>query len=425
MKIARGGLIVFLLLMPAFAWADDAVYRYPIDDSYAATILGTPQNLRPDTRGEVPVKTMVLETDLKKPDIFFYDHGLRYTVAFQDGKAPLIFLIAGTGGSSRSAKMLALVNNLYRAGFHVVALPSPTFSNFIINASTTHVPGNLSEDADDLYLVMEQIWSQVKERIEVSDFLLAGYSLGGTEAAFVARLDEEQKVFGFRRVLMLNPAVSLYNSVSRIDGLLDHIPGGPKRIGAFYNRVMAKSTEYYRKGDFVAIDDDFLFAAYQAQILNRDEAGGMIAVSFRISSAGMIFASDVMTHGGYIVPKNRELRNSDSLEDYFWTSLHLSFLDYFNEYFFPYFQSRHPGLSKEELLDALSLKNIESYLASSAKIGVITNEDDFILAPGELDYLHRVFGPRLKVYPRGGHLGNLEYRDNMAFLIDWLRSSTW
>ncbi|MHB8810039.1 MAG: alpha/beta hydrolase, partial [Desulfobulbaceae bacterium] len=307
---------------------------------------------------------MILETVLQKPEIFFYDHGLRYTVAFQDGKAPLIFLIAGSGGSSRSSKMLALMDNLYRAGFHVVALPSPTFANFIINASTTHIPGNLPEDADDLYRVMEQIWSQAKGHIEVSDFLLAGYSLGGTDAAFVAKLDEERKVFDFRRVLMLNPAVSLYNSSSRIEGLLDRIPGGPRRMGAFYNRVMAKSTDFYRKGDFVAIDDDFLFAAYQTQILNRDEAGGMIAVSFRIASAGMIFASDVMTHGGYVVPKNRELKNSDSLEDYFWTCLHLSFLDYFNEYFVPYFQNRHPGLTKEELLEALSLRSIESYLAS-------------------------------------------------------------
>ena len=424
MNIA-GVLIGFLLLLPGFAWAGGAGYGYTIDDSYAATILGTPQNLRPELPGEVPVKTVVLETDQTKPEIFFYDRGLRYTVAFQNRKAPLVFLIAGTGGSSRSAKIVALITNLYHAGFHVIALPSPTFPNFIIDASTTHVPGNLSDDAVDLYRVMEQIWSQTKGGIEVSDFLLAGYSLGGTEAAFVARLDDERKVFDFRRVLMLNPAVSLYNSVSRIEGLLDRIPGGPRRIGAFYNRVMAKSTDFYRKGDFVAIDDDFLFAAYQAQILNRDEAGGMIAVSFRISSAGMIFASDAMTHGGYVVPKNRDLRNSDSLEDYFWTSLHLSFLDYFNEYFVPYFQSRHPGLTREELLETLSIKSIESYLASSAKIGVITNEDDFILAPGELDYLRRVFGPRLKVYPCGGHLGNLEYRDNMAFLIDWLRSSTW
>lgn len=424
MKIA-GVLICFFLLISSFAWADGAGYGYAIEDSYAATILGTPQNLRAETRGEVPIKTMVLETNQEKPEVFFYDRGLRYTVAFQSRKAPLVFLIAGTGGSSKSAKIVALITNLYHAGFHVIALPSPTFSNFIINASTTRVPGNLAEDADDLYRVMEQIWNQSKGRIEVSDFFLAGYSLGGTEAAFIARLDEERKVFDFRKVLMINPAVSLYNSASRIEGLLDRIPGGSRRIGAFYNHVMAKSTDFYRKGDFVAIDDDFLFAAYQAQILNRDEAGGMIAVSFRISSAGMIFASDVMTHGGYVVPKNRDLRTSDSMEDYFWTSLHLSFLDYFDEYFVPYFQGRQPGLTRKQLLETLSLGSIESYLASSAKTEVITNEDDFILAPGELDYLRRVFGPRLKVYPRGGHLGNLEYRDNIAFLIDRLRSSTW
>lgn len=425
MKIARGVLIAILLLMPAFAWADEAVYRYPIADSYAATILGTPKHLRQDLPGDIPIKTMVLETDQQKPEIFFYDRGLRYTVAFQDHKAPLVFLIAGTGGSSRSAKITALMTNLYHAGFHVIALPSPTFPNFIIDASTTHVPGHLSDDAADLYRIMEQIWTQTKGRIEVTGFSLAGYSLGGTEAAFVAKLDEERKVFDFRRVLMLNPAVSLYNSVSRIEGLLDRIPGGPRRIGAFYNGVMAKVTDFYRKGDFVAVDDDFLFAGYQADLLTHEEAGGVIAVSFRISSAGMIFASDVMTHGGYVVPKDRELKNSDSLDDYFWTNLHLSFLDYFNEYFVPYFKSRQPKLTREELVEALSIKSIESYLASSAKIGVITNEDDFILAPGELDYLRRVFGPRLKVYPSGGHLGNLEYRDNMAFLIDRLRSSTW
>jgi hypothetical protein len=425
MRIAGAILICFFLLTPAFAWAVCADYGYPLDDSYAATILGTPQNLRPELGAQVPVKTLVLETDIKKPEIFFYDRGLRYTVAFQDGKAPLIFLIAGTGSGSKSPKVLALMENLYHAGFHVIALPSPTFPNFIIDASASHVPGNLPDDAEDLYRVMEQIWDVSRGRIEVSHFLLAGYSLGGTEAAFVAKLDEERKVFDFRRVLMLNPTVSLYNSVSRIEGLLDSIPGGPRRIGAFFNRVIAKGTNFYRKGDFVGIDDDFLFAAYQSQLLDQNEAGGVIAVSFRVSSAGMIFASDVMTNGGYVVPRNTVLKNSDSLEDYFWTSLHLSFLDYFNEYFYPHFLSRQPGLTREEFIEALSLKSIEGYLASSAKIGVMTNEDDFILAPGELDYLRQVFGPRLKVYPCGGHLGNFEYRDNMAFLIDWLRSSTW
>jgi hypothetical protein len=34
-----------------FCLADNAGYGYAIEDSYAATILGTPQNLRADSRG--------------------------------------------------------------------------------------------------------------------------------------------------------------------------------------------------------------------------------------------------------------------------------------------------------------------------------------------------------------------------------------
>ncbi|GFO53778.1 hypothetical protein GMSM_07850 [Geomonas sp. Red276] len=411
------------MLLPVVARGEESGYGYPIASSYSATILGTPHKLRATVAGKVPIEDLVLASDQAKPDVFFYDRGLRYTAAFQDHKAPLVFLIAGTGGSSRSGKIVTLTQNLYQAGFHVIALPSPTFPNFIINASSTHVPGHLVGDAADLYRAMAAIWGQWRGKVEVSGFYLSGYSLGGTEAAFVGKLDEEQKLFDFRKVLMINPAVSLYHSVARIEALLDRIPGGPRRIGAFFNRAMDKFTAFYHKGDHVAIDDDFLFEAYQAQLFNRDEEGGLIAVSFRIGSAAMIFTSDVMTNGGYVVPKNKVLQHSDPLHDYFWTSLHLSFLDYFNEYFYPYFQRKDPGLTKEKLMESLSLKSIEGYLAGCDKVAVITNEDDFILAPGELDYLRRVFGPRLTVYPRGGHLGNLEYRDNMAQVIATLRSA--
>jgi len=58
----------------------------------------------------------------------------------------------------------------------------------------------------------------------VSEFYLGGYSLGGTQAAFVAKIDEERRIFNFRKVIMVNPVVNLYNSVTRIEGLLDKIP---------------------------------------------------------------------------------------------------------------------------------------------------------------------------------------------------------
>jgi hypothetical protein len=420
MKRLKWIIVTWLVLLPVLCLAADDNYGYPIQDSYAATILGTPDSLKPELPENMPLKDLVLDIipGLEKPEIFFYDEGLRCSFVPQDHKAPLVFLIAGTGSRSNTPRMQTMMKDLFKSGYHVVVLPSPTHPNFIICASQTHIPGDLAEDSADLYRVMEIIWDKVKKDIEVSDFYIGGFSLGATQAAFVSKLDEERKIFNFRKVIMVNPAVNLYNSVLQIEGLLNAIPNGPKKIGVFFNRMLDKFTEFYREGDFIDINDNFLFAVYRAKLVSREEAGGIIGLSFRIYFAGMIFSSDVMTNGGYVVPKNRVLTNTDSLSEYFWVSTHLSFLDYFNEYFYPYFQKKRPGLTREAFINAQSLKSIEGYLKTSPKFGVITNEDDFILAPGELDYIRQLFGERAKVYPRGGHMGNSEYRENLSYMKD-------
>ena len=413
-------LVAAVVLLPALCLAEDGGYGYPIPGSYEATILGTPPQLRPRLPDGIPTRELVLDLspDLRKPEIFFYDRGLRCLLAPQKKKAPLVFLIAGTGASHKAPKLTAMMKQLYAAGYHVVTLPSSTHPNFIINASRSRVPGDLTEDAGDLYRVMERVRAEIGDDIEISDFSLAGYSLGGTQAAFVARLDEERKSFNFRKVLMINPAVSLYDSMIRIESLLGGIPGGPRKIGTFFNRMLTRFTEFYREGDFIGINDEFLYAVFTSNLLSHDEAGGLIALSFRINAAGMIFASDVLTNSGYIVPKNRVLTVTDSLSDYFRVGVHLSFVDYFDEYFLPYFRAKRPGLTRQALIEAESLRSIEGYLTSSTKFGVMTNDNDFILSPDDRAYLGRLFGPRLKLYPRGGHLGNLEFRDNMAYMVD-------
>ena len=408
----------FLLLSVPSRAADDN-YGYPIPGSYEATILGTPANLMAEFPEKMRVRQLVLDVipDRQKQPIFFYDKGLHCTFAYQEKKAPLVFLIAGAGASDRSPKLLTMMKALYQAGFHGITLPSPSHANFIVSASQNNIPGDLTEDSADLYRVMETAWKEVEDDIEVSSFHLCGYSLGATQAAFVAKLDEERKVFNFRRVLMVNPAVSLYNSAARIEELLKRIPGGAKKQGIFFNKMLMKFSQFYRYGNFVALNDDFLYSIYTEKLFSREETGGLIGLTYRINLAGMIFSSDVMTNSGYVVPKNRVLSPTDSLFDYFLVSTHLSFFDYFNEYFYPHYQKRRPGLTKQELIDTLSFKSIEGYLKSSAKFGVMTNENDFILTKAELDYLRQLFGERAKIYPRGGHLGNLEYKENLAYMV--------
>lgn len=415
--------IACLVLSPVQGLAAEDTYGYPISGSYEATIIGTPAKLMPELPENINTRQLVLDVfpERKKPSIFFYDEGLRCTFAYQDHKAPLIFLIAGTGSSDRSAKLMVMMKAFYQAGFHVITLPSPTHANFIISASQSHIPGDLTEDTADLYRAMEIAWNQVRGDVEVSSFYLCGYSLGGTQAAFVAKLDEERRIFNFRKVLMIDPAVSLYTSSGRIEDLMKKIPGGPKKEGVFFNKMLSKFSEFYRYGNYVAINDEFLYAIYADKLYSSEETAGLIGLTFRISLAGMIFSSDVMTNSGYVVPKNRVLNITDSLSDYFLVSCHLSFFDYFNEYLFPYFQMRRPGLTKQAFIDSLSIKSIEGYLKSSDKFGVMANENDFILTGEDLKYLQQLFGKRTKIYPRGGHLGNLEYKDNLAYMIAFFK----
>jgi hypothetical protein len=423
MKHLRLIFVVCLVLLPVPGLAADDSYGYPITGSYEASIIGTPASLIPEFPAKMRTRELVLQIfpDRQRPPIFFYEDGVHCTFAYQKQKAPLVFLIGGTGANNRTPKLLTMMKAFYQAGFHVITLPSPSISNFIVSASHSGVPGDLTEDSTDLYRAMEAAWKQVEGDIEVSSFNLAGYSLGATQAAFVAKLDEERRVFNFRRVLMINPSVSLYSSVTRIENLLKEIPGGPKKEGVFFNRMLSKFSQFYSYGNFVAINENFIYSIYAEKLFTHEETAGLIGLSFRIGLAGMVFSSDVVTNSGYVVPKNRVLSPNDSLFDYFLVSSHLSFFDYFNEYLYPYFQKQRPGLTKQEYIASQSLKSIEEYLKSSTKFGVMTNENDFILTKTELDYLRQLFGERAKIYPRGGHVGNLEYKDNLAYMVAFFK----
>ena len=411
--------IACLLLLPLPCLAAGDGYGYPITGSYEATIIGTPASLMPVFPAKMRVRQLVLDVlpDREKTPIFFYDEGLRCTFAYQKKKAPLVFLVAGAGGNDQASKLITMMKALYQAGFHVITIPSPSHANFIISASKGGVPGDLTEDSKDLYRAMQVAWEKVSGDIEVSSFYLGGYSLGATQAAFVAKLDEERRVFNFRKVLMIDPAVSLFSSVTVIENMLKQIPGGPKKEGIFFNKMLSRFSEYYSYGHFVAINDDFLYSIYQEKLFSHEETAGLIGLTFRINLAAMIFTSDVITNSGYVVPKNRILRPSDSLFDYFLVSSHLSFYDYVNEYLYPHFQKLRPGLTKQAFLDSQSLRSIEGYLKSSPKFGVMANENDFILTQADRDYLRTLFDGRTKFYPRGGHLGNLEYKDNLAYMV--------
>lgn len=407
-----------LIMVPALVSATVENYGYPITDHYVATVLGTPAQFQAELPEKIPFKKRRIEIfpDRTPPDVLFYGKDLIYSEALQKKKAPLIFLIAGTGSAHNGGTVYNMARAFYQAGFHVVTISSPTYANFVIAASAKGVPGHAQHDAEDIYRVMETIWARLDDKIEVSSFNLAGYSLGGFNAAFVSKHDEEQKAFNFERVLMINPPVSLYNSISLLDRMSENIPGGVDNFDKFFNQLVAGFTEVYKKSDD-AIDQDFLYKAFQALGLKDEQLAALIGVSFRLSSSSMAFVSDVMSDSGYVKPKGLELTRNSNLERYEQVVSRLGFTDFYHELFFPFYRDETPGVSRDDFIKSMSLEAISDYLRSAEKITVMHNADDIILEPGEIDFFPEVFGDRVTIYPRGGHCGNINYRDNVAHMI--------
>ena len=423
MKWILNTCVCLLMLSSTLVYA----YDYPFADRYVATVLGTPAEYVSDLPKEVPLKydTVKMFPKRKIPGILWNLDELRYSYLRQKGPAPLIFLVAGTGASFQSAKMQVMQKAFYQAGYHVVSLSSPTHPNFIVAASTSGVPGHLQEDSSDLYQVMQSIWEKLQKDVEVTDFFLTGYSLGAAQSAFIAKLDEEDKVFNFRKVLLINPPVSLYNSVQVLDKMLEeNIPGGVSNFDTFYKELINALTDVYVHGDNVEFNDQFLYQAFKYRKPKSDEPfAALIGTDFRISSANMVFTSDVLTKAGYIVPKGVDMRRHDSTSEYTKVATHLSFVDYFKGLFLPYFQAQNPSLTEADLVRLTSLKYLEDYLRTSPKFGLITNEDDLILLPGEVDYLRQLFGSRATIFPSGGHCGNMAYPDNVTAMVGFFQSS--
>jgi hypothetical protein len=421
-KLRRNGRAVValcLLLAAGVTSASVQDYAYPISNRYVATVVGTPSEVAAELPEQIPFRKRRIEIfpERELPDVLWYGRDLIYSEALQKDRAPLIFLIAGTGAAHNGGKNRNMARAFYQAGFHVVSVSSPTYPNFVISASATGVPGHAQRDAEDLYRVMEAIWNRLSDKIEVSSFNMAGYSLGGFNSAFVAKLDEERQIFNFRRVLLINPPVSLYNSISLLDRMIENIPGGPDNFDKFFNQLVAAFTEVYKQSDD-DIGEDFLYKAYEALDLKNEELAALIGVAFRLSSGSMVFTSDVMADYGFVKPKGLELDRYADLGIYRQAVYRTGFTDYYHSFFYPFYKEEQPDVSRDDFISAISLESIADYLARSDKFRVMHNADDIILEPGEIDFFPRVFGDRAVIYPLGGHCGNMNYQDNVSHMLN-------
>ncbi len=430
LRFLRFAAVIGGLCLSASAMAvnvDPATYGFPLKNPFEATIATTPPDMRPELPADDDIDqddyTLNLrpEREFTLPDNFWAVKKLRYRLAKQDKPAPLIFLIAGTGAPYNSTINEFLKKLYYGAGYNVVQLSSPTSYDFMSSASRFATPGISTEDAEDLYRVMQAVRAQQAD-LKVTDYYLTGYSLGALNAAFVARLDETRRSFNFKKVLLLNPPVNLYTSISNLDKLVQTNVKGIDNSTTFYELVLAKLTRYFRQKGYIDLNDALLYDFQQSkQHLTNEQMAMLIGTSFRFSSADIAFTSDLINRRGLITPPKFPITEGTSLSPFLRRALQCDFDCYLTEQVIPMWRARTDGGSLLQLVDQVSLYALKDYLQTSEKISVMHNADDVILGAGDLGFLRKTFGDRLTVYPYGGHCGNINYRVNSDAMLEFFR----
>jgi len=388
-----------------------------------ATIFGTP----PQDRAPLPATVPLAEINIKLPwarpvpAVFWFDRRLRVWFSAQDQPAPLAIVISGTGSDGNTSSISTLRAALYGAGYHVLTMPSPTFPGFIVAASRTGVAGDLRQDSGDLYSAMQEIIGKLPRRVQFTDIDLVGYSLGGANAAVVKSIADTQGKLKIHRVVMINPPVSLFASIARLDKLFAvSIGPGEAGIDKLYRKLYARLANLYRASDAVQVDDtDFLSAA--GAVLKTDaDFSAAIALTFRMDLVNVFFAGDLYAGTGVVIDPKHPPKVGDSLEAIAARLRDRPFSEYFSRVFVPYYAPRRRGATPQTLLADNNLNIIGNALHLSPDYYAQTNSDDLILDQAELSWLKTTLGSRIVVYDHGGHLGNLGERQQIADMLDML-----
>lgn len=411
--------VVFMLILTINIFAE---YKFPMKNPYVATIVGSSKIMTEGIPNKVPTKEfkILLERSNKVPANMWFDKGFKFSLSKQKGKAPLIFVLSGTGSAYNSVRTKNFQKIFYNAGYHVLTVTSVFNSNFILNVSNSQVPGVLIQDGLDLYNVMGDMLKKVKkeEKIEITDTYLMGYSMGATHSAVLSYLDSQGKDFNFKRVYMVNPSINLYYSATVLDNMLSENIENKGQIGGVIDEVMDVVKKNISPSD-LQITEESIYSIFEKQELSNKEMERLIGLVFNLTSIDLNYIVDQI-NGTHVYSENTPEKFSN-MYPYFKSINFANFSDYLSKLAYPYYLQILGGdLTFNDILKYGDLRIIRSYLEKEDKIVAVTNEDDFILSVRDKKFMRDVFKERSLIYPYGGHCGNMFYQTNVDKMLEFL-----
>jgi ABC-type transporter lipoprotein component MlaA/pimeloyl-ACP methyl ester carboxylesterase len=324
---------------------------------------------------------------------------LKFTFWMQPGKAPVVYIVPGLGSHRLAETSLALAELVYKSGFSAVSVSSPFNAEFMEHASTAALPAYLPVDGHDMHVALTEIDRRLNALYpgRLGSKALMGYSMGAFDSLYIAATEPTNQLplVKFDRYVAINTPVRLLHGVSKLDEFYRAPLGWPagERTDDIENTFlkvadMSKTALTPRTSlPFSAIESKFL-----------------IGLTFRFILRDIIFSSQRRNNQGVLQHPIRNFRR----EPVYSEILQYSYQDYFEKFAVPFYRTRGVASPAETLEKAGDLRTYDAGLRANPDIRIIVNQNDFLLADEDLEWLRATFAPeQLTVFKQGGHLGNL------------------
>jgi ABC-type transporter lipoprotein component MlaA len=337
-------------------------------------------------------------------DIPSTGRALRFTYWLQPGGSDVVYILPGLGAHRLARPSLALAELVYAKGYSVVSVSSAYHAEFMENASTAAMPSYLPVDSNDVHAALTAIDHRLEARHpgRLGSRVLLGYSMGAFQALHIAAGDPPSKapkaLLHFQRTVAISTPVRLLYGVSRLDAFYRAVLEWPAaertaRIEGTFRKVAQLSKRS------LTPETPMPFSGTEARFL--------IGLMFRFTLRDIIFSSQRRTPTGVLLQPVRNLRRDPLYQEI----LGYSYRDYFEKLAVPYWRSK--GLAEPvgaTVESAGDLRVYEAGLRANPSIRVLVSENDFLLEDTDIAWLRTTFGSgRLKVFERGGHMGNLSH----------------
>lgn len=322
----------------------------------------------------------------------------KFNCWLQESTAPIVYITPGLG-AHRSAKItLSIAEHLYQNGYSVVSVTGTFNPEFIETAATTSLPGYPPADCRDLLVSLTSADRLLGEKYpgRLGKRALLGCSMGGFQALHLAAREKQSApgLLRFDRYLAINAPVNLYQSVEKIDALCDAPQAWPAdQRQALVNNTLHKATKL---ATLPATAKTGLppFGAVESKYL--------VGLSFRLTLRDTIFSSQWRHNLGVLQTPLSEWKREPAYQEI----NHISFRRYFDSFVLPYYKTR--GITAADFVREVDLRNATAKLSAQPKVRIIANSNDFLLGKSDVSWLRSTFGrSHVKVFPNGGHLGNL------------------